>query len=241
LGISHDHSHHHDHPSVVEHRSLGDGGLRAAVFGLSDGLVSNTALVLGVAAGAESGAVLLAGVAGLLAGAASMAAGEWISMTAQREALEQELAREQDHLDRYPEDERSHIQDILVKAGLTAQTAERVSEELADKPGANLDVHARVELGIDPGELGSPAIAALASFIAFGLGALIPLIPWVLPLGAPMLLTGLLSGAALFAAGAGLSRFTHRGALYSGARQLLVGVIAAALTMTIGGLVGVSV
>jgi VIT1/CCC1 family predicted Fe2+/Mn2+ transporter len=211
------------------------------VFGLSDGLVSNSALVLGVAVGADSGTVLLAGVAGLLAGAASMAAGEWISMTAQREALEQELAREQDHLDRYPEDERSHIEAILVQAGLTAETAGRVSEELSDKPGANLDFHARVELGIDPEELGSPTLAAVASFVAFGIGALVPLIPWVLPLGSPMLLTGILSGLALFAAGAGLSRFTTRGALYSGTRQLLVGVVAAALTMTIGGLIGVSV
>lgn len=185
--------------------------------------------------------MLLAGVAGMIAGAASMAAGEWISMTAQREALEQELAREQDHLDRYPEDERSHIEDILVKAGLTAETAAMVSSELSDKPRENLDFHARVELGIDPEELGSPLLAAVASFIAFAVGALVPLVPWLLPLGAPILLTGLFSGLALFAAGAGLSRFTPRGALYSGTRQLLVGVVAAALTMTIGGLVGVSV
>lgn len=177
----------------------------------------------------------------MIAGAASMAAGEWISMTAQREALEQELAREQDHLDRYPEDERSHIEDILVKAGLTADTASRVSSELSDKPRENLDFHARVELGIDPEELGSPVLAAGVSFVAFAIGALVPLIPWLLPLGTPMLLTGLFSGLALFAAGAGLSRFTPRGVLYSGTRQLLVGVVAAALTMTIGGMVGVSV
>ena len=162
-------------------------------------------------------------------------------MTAQREALEQELAMEQDHLDRYPEDERSHIVDLLVSTGLTLQTATRVAEELESKPGANLDFHARVELGIDPGELGAPFRAAIASFAAFASGALVPLVPWVVPIGPSMELTVLFSGVAMFAAGAGLSRFTPRGALFSGTRQLLIGVVAAALTISIGSLIGVTI
>ena len=211
------------------------------MFGLSDGLVSNTALVLGVAAGSDSAAVMLAGVAGLLAGAASMAAGEWISMTAQREALEQELAMEQDHLNRYPADERAHMIDILMEAGLSKKTADQVAVELEEKPGANLEFHARVELGIDPGELGSPARAAAASFGAFAFGAAVPMVPWVFSMPVPVLLTAILSGIALFGAGAGLSRYTPRGAVFSGTRQLLVGVVAAVMTMSIGALIGVAV
>ena len=244
------HDHHHDHdakglqaaPAAAEHRELGDGGLRAAVFGLSDGLVSNTALVLGVAAGGgATGTVLLAGVAGLLAGAASMAAGEWISMTAQREALEQELRREREHLHRYPEDERAHMIEILQGAGLSPELAARVVHELDRQPDANLDFHARVELGIDPSELGSPLRAAVASFVAFSGGAAVPLLPWLLALPAPLVWTAALSAAALFVAGAALSRFTTRGLWYSGLRQLLVGALAAALTMAISAWIGVQV
>lgn len=239
----HDHSHDHSHqPAIAEHRSLNDGSLRAAVFGLSDGLVSNTALVLGVASAAEPGAVILAGVAGLLAGAASMAAGEWISMTAQREALQQELAMERAHLDAYPEDERRHMRVILEGAGLTGETAERVVAELARAPDANLAFHARVELGIDPDEMGAPARAAALSFAAFAGGAAIPLLPWVaLDAASAPWVAGALSAAALFVTGAALARFTTQSPLYSGFRQLIVGILAAALTMSIGALVGVQV
>lgn len=233
---------HHHEPAVTEHRSLGDGSLRAAVFGLSDGLVSNTALVLGVASAAEPGAIILAGVAGLLAGAASMAAGEWISMTAQREALQRELATEREHLDAYPEDERRHMRDILQDAGLSAETAERVIEELDRAPDANLAFHARIELGIDPDEMGAPARAAALSFVAFAGGAIIPLLPWWFLDGTSALLTTAgLSAIALFATGAALARFTARSPLHSGLRQLVVGILAAALTMSIGALVGVQV
>jgi VIT1/CCC1 family predicted Fe2+/Mn2+ transporter len=236
------HHHHHEDSPAAQHRNLGDGGLRAAVFGLSDGLVSNTALVLGVATGqGTADTILLAGVAGLLAGAASMAAGEWISMTAQREALEREVHRERDHLARYPADERAHLIELLSAAGLSEETAGKVARELEREPEAALDFHAKVELGIDPGELGSPGMAAVVSFVAFAFGAALPLVPYALLGTSAMWTTIGVSSAALFAAGAGLSRFTPRGWVYSGVRQLVVGVIAAALTMVAGYLVGVSV
>lgn len=238
-----DHDHSHDHrPAVAEHRMVNDGTLRAAVFGLSDGLVSNTALVLGVASAADSGAVMVAGVAGLLAGAASMAAGEWISMTAQREALQRELDMERAHLDRYPEDEQQHMLRILQTAGLSTDTAAQVVGELARMPEENLAFHARVELGIDPEEMGAPVRAAVMSFVAFALGAAVPLLPWLLANhGMATVATGVASAIALLATGAMLARFTGRGAVYSGVRQLLIGAVAAALTMGIGALVGVQV
>ncbi|MEL6346540.1 MAG: VIT1/CCC1 transporter family protein [Myxococcota bacterium] len=242
MSHAHDHQHTHEHPAIHEHRDLGEGWLRAAVFGLSDGLVSNTALVLGVASGASDGApVILAGVAGLLAGAASMAAGEWISVTAQRETLEQELKTEREHLQQYPESEHRHMVEILESAGLSSETADQVALELLNKPDANLNFHARVELGIDPQDLGSPAVAALSSFIAFSIGALVPIAPWLLGAPSPTIVTIMASAITLFLAGAGLSFFTPRGALWSGTRQLLVGVLAAALTMAIGAWVGVQV
>lgn len=210
------------------------------MFGLSDGLVSNTALLLGMSSGqANPETLVLAGIAGLLAGAGSMAAGEWISMATQREALMRELHRERSHLDRYPADERAHLIALLGDAGLSEQTAERVAKELEAQPTANLDFHARLELGIDPDELGSPARAAIASFVAFALGALVPLLPWLLRPEDGVPATILLSAAALFLSGALLSRFTPLGPLRSGARQLLVGSLAAALTMAIGALIGV--
>jgi len=237
-----EHDHDHQHSAIADHQNLNDGSLRAAVFGLSDGLVSNSALVLGVASAAEPGAVVVAGVAGLLAGAASMAAGEWISMTTQREAQEQQLAMEAAHLNRYPDAEQNHMLYILKKAGLTPDTAASVVAELADKPNQNLDFHARVELGIDPDELGAPLRAAVMSFFAFAAGAVVPLLPWAFVSGTRALIaTSALSAVALFVTGAALARFTTQGALYSGTRQLVVGILAAALTMSIGALVGVQV
>lgn len=235
-----DHTHDIDHPAATEHGAAQGGWLRPAVFGASDGLVSNTALVLGVAAGqAEPGMVLLAGVSGLLAGAFSMAAGEWVSVQAQREAHELELQREREHIAQYPEEEAEHMRRILGAAGLPADVVARIVAELEGQPDRNLDFHARIELGIDPQALDSPWVAAVSSFVAFAIGAIVPLVPWVLPSGGLAVPASMgLGVGALFAVGALLSRYTARTWWWSGLRQLLIGAAAAGVTAAIGALLG---
>ena len=238
-----DHSHHHahDHPSATEHINWNHGGLRAVVFGMSDGLVSTAALVVGVAGGTSNGdLVLLAGVSGLLAGACSMAAGEWVSVTSQKEALTRQLELERDHLQLFPGDERQHMVAILKGAGLSDATSLKVAEELESDPDANLDFHAKIELGIDPADLGAPGLAALASFLAFTLGGLMAVVPWMVSSGAiAMWATIFFSGIGLFALGVALSWFTLRSWWWSGLRQLALGAGAAEITYLIGGMVGV--
>lgn len=228
------------HPAASEHGEASGGWLRPAVFGVSDGLVSNAALVLGVAAGGLPGStVLLAGISGLLAGAFSMAAGEWVSVQAQREAIEREVAREREHHLRFPVEEATHMKEILIGTGLSAEVAESLVVELSRRPEENLGFHTRIELGVDPNQLDSPWTAAISSFIAFGLGAIVPLVPYMIPLpGSPVSISIGLSAIATFGVGALLSRFTARNPLWSGARQLLIGVLAAAVTMVIGGWLG---
>lgn len=231
-----------DHPAESEHRGGADSWLRAAVFGASDGLVSNAALVLGVAVGgAGEGGVLLAGVAGLVAGAASMAAGEWISVTAQRESLQRELDREREHLRRFPAAERAHIEAVLREAGLTGPVAARVAGELEAAPERNLAFHARVELGIDPDALGSPGRAAAASFLSFTGGAAVPLAPWMVGGEHALAASVCASALAAFGVGALLSRYTARSAVGSGLRQLAVAAAAAAVTVAVGLAFGVAV
>ena len=239
----HDHQHDHSHPAEVEHLKLGHGALRASVFGMSDGLVSTAALVVGVAGGGASpDAVLLAGTAGLLAGASSMAVGEWVSVRSQAEALLRQLRTERDHLCAFPEDEREHMRFLLIEAGLTAPTAAVVVDELHDNPKANLNFHARLELGIDPDELGSPGIAALSSFLAFGIGGLFAVVPWLMDsIGQPLRLTLILSATGLLLLGAAISRLTDRSLWWSALRQLLLGAGAAGLTWGVGWLIGAAV
>lgn len=243
--MGHDHDHDHDHarhPAATEHRDAGKGWLRAAVFGASDGLVSNAALVLGVATGgANHDGVVLAGVAGLVAGAASMAAGEWISVKAHREALERELARERDHLHRYPAAERAHMRQVLESAGLSPDVASRVAIDIEREPEQTLDFHARMELGIDPAELDSPSQAAFASFVSFALGATVPLLPWAIAMPGARTASIGVSAAAAFGVGALLSRFTTRSWWASGLRQVAVGAVAAGVTMVVGAIFGASV
>jgi vacuolar iron transporter family protein len=167
-----------------EHRAVQSGSWRAAVFGMSDGLVSNAALILGVA-GANSGpnVVRTAGVAGLVAGACSMAAGEWLSMRAQQDLLERELAVERASIRARPEYEQRELQDIYETRGIAPDTAREVAEAVMADEDVALEIHAREEIGIDPGELGNPLAAAVASFIAFALGAVLPLLPWLIGSG----------------------------------------------------------
>jgi vacuolar iron transporter family protein len=242
-GQDHDHQHGHAHPAEVEHLKLGHGALRAAVFGMSDGLVSTAALVVGVAGGGGGReAVLLAGIAGLLAGASSMGVGEWVSVRSQAEALLRQLRTERDHLHAFPNSEREHMRRLLVEAGLSAPTAAVVVSELHDNPKANLNFHARLELGIDPDELGSPGLAALSSFLAFGIGGLFAVVPWLFDgAGQPLMLTLLLSAGGLLLLGAAISRLTDRPLWWSALRQLLLGAGAAGLTWAVGSWVGTAV
>jgi VIT1/CCC1 family predicted Fe2+/Mn2+ transporter len=226
------------------HRTGGGGTLRASIFGVSDGLVSNTALIMGFAgAQAEGQFVLLAGVAGLLAGSFSMAAGEYVSMRAQRELFERQIELERDELETAPEEEERELALIYQAKGLSKEEAESIAARLMQNPEVALDTLVREELGLDPSALGSPWGASIGSFLAFAVGALVPVVPFFFgaDASAPFVVAAAaLSAVALFAVGASLSLFTGRGALLSGVRQLGLGAAAAALTFGIGSIIGVS-
>jgi VIT1/CCC1 family predicted Fe2+/Mn2+ transporter len=224
------------------HRALSTGGnLRAAVFGVNDGLVSNASLILGVAgASAEPGVILLSGVAGLLAGAFSMAAGEYVSVRSQREMFEYQIALEKDELARYPEEEAAELALIYEARGLPKPEAEQLSRSMIADPARGLDALAREELGLNPAELGSPWGAALFSFGSFAAGALLPLLPFFLARGPGALGSSIaLTAVALFGVGATLSLFTGRRAFWGGLRMLAIGAAAGAATFGIGTLLGV--
>jgi len=237
----------HAMPQTVEevggrHRGVKSGGaLRAAVFGANDGLVSNASLILGVAgATSQSDVILLSGVAGLLAGAFSMAAGEYISMRSQREMFEYQIAAERDELAEYPEEEAAELALIYAARGLEPDEAKRVAARIFADPENALDTLAREELGLDPDALGSPWGAAGFSFGSFAIGAVVPLAPFLVSTGAPALLTAIaLTGASLFAIGGTLSLFTGRGALKGGLRMLAIGGAAGLATFAIGHFLGV--
>ena len=223
------------------HRRIQGGAARAAVFGISDGLVSNVSLILGVAgADPAPGVVRLAGLAGLVGGAFSMAAGEYVSMRAQTELLERELELERIEIFRRPENERRELAAIYRQRGVAADTAEELATEMMRDPELALETHAREELGIDPNELGSPVSAAVSSFLAFAFGALLPLLPWFFTKGGRATVSSVVIGG-LAAAGIGLalSAFTGRSAVRSAARQLAIATAAAGVTFAVGNAVGV--
>jgi len=225
------------------HRGLGGGGnLRAGVFGVNDGLVSNASLLLGVAgATSDPHVVVLTGVAGMAAGAFAMAAGEYVSVQSQRELYEYQIGLERDELKQYPEAEAQELALIYAAKGLPAKEADRLAQRLVADPEHALDTLAREELGLNPAELGAPLGAAMSSFVSFALGAFLPLAPWLFA-SAPQAF-GLAIGitaVGLFTVGATLSLFTGRNALYSGARMLLLGAIAGSVTYGIGHLLAVT-
>jgi VIT1/CCC1 family predicted Fe2+/Mn2+ transporter len=225
------------------HRSGRSGTLRAIIFGVSDGLVSNLSLVMGVA-GAASGHpsfILLAGIAGLLAGAFSMAAGEYISMQSQRELFERQIELERAEMEAMPEEEEAELAASYRAKGFAPDEAVRIAHRIFEDPDNALDMLVREELGLDPDELGSPWGAAAGSFVAFALGAVVPVIPYVVGGGTVALLVSLgLSLAALFGVGAAVSLLTGRGLVFSGVRQLGIGLAAALVTYLIGSLIGVT-
>jgi VIT1/CCC1 family predicted Fe2+/Mn2+ transporter len=225
------------------HTMLHGGSLRAAVFGINDGLVSNFSLVMGFA-GAEARPeyVLLAGIAGLLAGSFSMAAGEYVSVSAQRELFEQQIKMEKEELEMSPKEEEEELSLIYQAKGLPEQEASLLARRIIANPRTALDTLAREELGLDPAELGSPWIAALSSFLAFVIGALVPVIPYLFTSGTVAWLTSAsLSCLALFGIGAVLSIFSARGPVLSGLRMLGIGLLASGVTFGAGWLFGVTV
>jgi VIT1/CCC1 family predicted Fe2+/Mn2+ transporter len=238
----------HEFPAVFgelehKHSPIRNGSnIRAAVFGINDGLVSNASLMLGIAgAHANSSFILLSGIAGLLAGACSMGSGEYVSVRSQREMLEYQLVLEKHELDTYPEEEAAELALIYEARGLPKEEAEKVANILIQNPEKALDTLAREELGINPDELASPWGAALSSFFSFVIGAAIPLIPFMFgdsKLNLPVSIT--LTGIALFTVGAALSLFTQRNTLWSGLRTLLIGITAGGITYFVGMMIGVT-
>ncbi len=225
------------------HRGMGSGGnLRAAVFGVNDGLISNASLIMGMAgASADNKLLLLSGAAGLIAGAFSMAAGEYVSVRSQREMFEYQIGLEKEELDHYPEEEAEELALIYQARGLPRDDAVRLATQLTADPARALDTLAREELGLNPDDLGSPWGAALFSFSAFALGAVIPLLPFFFASGVRSLTIAIvLTATALFAVGATLSLFTGRNAWWSGTRMLGIGCAAGAVTYVIGKALGVT-
>ncbi|MBI4525572.1 MAG: VIT1/CCC1 transporter family protein [Deltaproteobacteria bacterium] len=224
------------------HRGGRGGSLRAAVFGVNDGLVSNLSLVMGVAgAEAKPEFILLAGIAGLLAGAFSMGAGEYVSMKAQRELFEQQIAMEKQELEMSPKEEEEELALIYQAKGVPEEEASTLAHRIVQNPATAIDTLVREELGLDPSELGSPWGAAISSFLAFVTGAAVPVIPYMLSSGpATLIVSAVLSCVALFAVGALLSVFTARGPLISGFRMLGIGLMASAITFAVGWFFGVS-
>ncbi len=226
------------------HRAAGQSGtLRASVFGINDGLVSNLALVMGFA-GAATGndLIVLAGIAGLLAGAFSMAAGEYVSMQSQKELFERQIELEREELRFMPEKEREELAALYRSKGLSEDEANMVATRLMQDPESALDTKIREELGLDPDELGSPWGAAIYSFGAFALGALIPLAPFLLTEGlTAIVISTILALTSLFIVGALVSLLTGRGLLFSGVRQVAIGGAAALVTYIVGSLIGVNV
>jgi len=223
-----------------QHRDVSSGGIRAAVFGVSDGLVTNVSLILGVAGAHPGGAfVRLAGIAGLVAGAFSMSAGEFVSMRAQSELMVRELDIERRALRAWPKDEHDELVAIYEHRGIDRSIAEPMVEEVMRDPELALATHAREELGFDPRHIGSPLKASSSSFLAFAVGALLPLIPWLIGSGTPAVIASVVIGVVTsVTVGWVLGGMTGRSRWKTALRQLSVAAVAAAVTFGIGRGVG---
>jgi VIT1/CCC1 family predicted Fe2+/Mn2+ transporter len=223
------------------HRDVTGGWLRPTTFGVMDGLVSNFALVAGVVGGGASGqSVVLTGLAGLAAGACSMASGEFISVSSQTELMQAEIATERRELKRHPSDELKELTAVYEAKGLRPELAAEVARELTADPDVAWRVHVREELGVDPDDLPSPWLAAGSSFAAFSVGAMIPVLPFLLGFGS-LAMALVLSALALLAAGGVIARLTAKPPWFGATRQLLFGALSAAVTFGIGMLVGTAV
>jgi VIT1/CCC1 family predicted Fe2+/Mn2+ transporter len=225
------------------HRGDRSGALRAGVFGVSDGLVSNTALVMGVAgSGASHTVILLTGTAGLLSGSFSMAVGEYVSMASQRESYQREIALEAQELEEKPEEEHDELVLLYRAKGLPRDAAAQLADRIMADRQVALDTLTREELGLDPAQLGSPLSAAISSLLTFAAGALVVILPYFAGSGTAALVTAIvLAAAALVGVGAGIGVLNGRSAVRSGLRQLLLGGVAALVTYGIGHLIGANV
>lgn len=223
------------------HRDVQGGAARAAVFGVSDGLLTNVSLILGVAgAHPAAGVVRLAGLAGMVAGAFSMAAGEYVSMSAQKELIQRELSIEREELRRHPESEHRELVALYVSRGVPEDAANQVATALSRNPELALEVHSREELGVNPGSIGSPPAAAASSFGSFAIGAVLPLLPWFFGSGTAAVVASIIIGAlAALAVGTLLAVFTGRSKVRTAVRQLGIAIVVAAVTYGIGTAVGV--
>jgi len=229
-------------PRGSRHRDVQGGTTRATVLGAGDGLLTNLSLVLGVAgASTNASAVRLAGVAGLLAGAFSMAAGELVSVRAQQEMVDREVQVERQELAEDPEGERRELAGMYRAQGLSAEDADTVAHILSANPDVALDTHARLELGVDPQAPGSAWRAAISSFLSFSVGAILPLFPWFFAEGSAAVIASVIIGAiAALALGATIGFMSGRNVWETAVRQLAVAAVAAAVTYGVGSLLGVS-
>lgn len=232
----------HHAPEDVDHHhaDVSGGWLRAGVFGAMDGLVTNIALVAGVGGGgADRHTIILSGMAGLVAGAFSMALGEFASVDTQNDAVANEVRVERAEILRNPDAEEAELADMYHRMGLSRSTAEAVAKEVHADPELAVKVHIAQELGVDPDDQPSPWTAAISSFVAFAVGGVFPIITYLLG-SSSLLLALLVGGVGLFVAGAITARFTTRSWWVSGLRQLLFGAIAAAATYAVGSAIGIT-
>ena len=225
-----------EHPVPERHRTVQGGAARAAVFGVSDGLVTNVSLIVGIAgANPAAAAVRQAGLAGLVAGACSMAIGEYLSMRAQRELLEHEIDKERREIQRFPEAERRELADIYQSRGIDHDLACQLASVVMSDEELAVETHAREELGIDQSSLGSALTAAASSFATFALGAAVPLAPWLVTGGmAAAIATVVVAGLLAIVVGGALGIFTGRSPIHSAFRQLVLSAIAASIAFGVG-------
>ena len=226
-----------------KHRDVQDGTARAAVFGISDGLVSNVSLILGIAgASTDPSIIRIAGISGLLAGAVSMAAGEYVSLQAQKELVERELLIERKSIDTNLEDETEELKAIYEERGLDPDLAEEVARQIMANSEIALEVHIREELGVNPEQLGSPILAAGSSFVSFSFGAFVPLVPWLLGEGNAAIWISAISGIMCTAlVGGVLARLSGRSIIKTSLRQMSVAAAACSATYLIGSFLGTSI
>ena len=229
--------------AVHKHRDVQDGAARAAVFGISDGLVSNVSLILGIAgASTDPSIIRVAGISGLLAGAVSMAAGEYVSLQAQKELVERELLIEKKSIDTNLEAETEELKSIYEERGIDSDLAEEVARQIMSNSEIALEVHVREELGVNPGQLGNPFLAASSSFVSFSFGAFVPLIPWLIGEGNSAIWTSAIMGIFSTAlVGGVLARLSGRSVFKTSTRQMLVAAAACSVTYLIGSLLGTSI
>jgi VIT1/CCC1 family predicted Fe2+/Mn2+ transporter len=229
------------HPADHQHRDVSGGWLRPTVFGAMDGLVTNVSLIAGVGGGGlDRSRIILTGLAGLVAGAFSMATGEYTSVASQNELVRAEVEVERRQLAAHPDEEQAELAEALADKGVDPKLAEQVAEQVSQDPEEALVLHAQEELGVDPRELPSPVVAAVSSFFAFATGAVVPLLPYLAGSANLYLALGV-AGVALFAAGATVGRLTSTNIWSRGLRQLALATLAAGVTYGVGRAIGTSV